>query len=144
MRRAGTVREIVREVPAADVGFDDPRVDAARPVSLELEVESLTDGVLVHGRLAVGWHGECRRCLAPIATTADVDVDELYQRQPTNPDAHRLEGDQLDLRTMVRDTLLLAVPDAPLCRPDCRGLCPRCGADLNEAPCGCGAADVDR
>jgi len=144
MRRAGTVREILRDVPAEDVGFDDPRVDASRPVSLDIEVESLTDGVIVQGRLGVGWRGECRRCLAPIATTADVEVDEMYQRQPTNPDAYRLEGDQLDLRQMVRDTLLLAVPDAPLCRPDCRGLCPRCGADLNAGPCGCGTAEPDR
>jgi len=36
------------------------------------------------------------------------------------------------------------VPDAPLCRSDCRGLCPRCGADLNAGPCGCGTAEPDR
>ena len=142
-RRAGTVREIVREVPAGDVGFDDQRVEAGGPVSLAIEVTSLSDGVRVRGRLGVAWRGECRRCLAPISTVADVEVDELYQSRPSSPDALHLDAEQLDLRPMVRDSLLLAVPDAPLCRPDCRGLCAGCGEDLNEGSCRCGVPQPD-
>jgi uncharacterized protein len=47
------------------------------------------------------------------------------------------DGRRLDLREQVRETLLLEVPMTPRCRPDCRGLCPRCGANLNLGPCGC-------
>ena len=56
----------------------------------------------------------------------DADLDE---------DTYPLEGDQLDLRPLVRDALLLELPLAPLCREDCRGLCAECGADLNLGPC---------
>jgi len=49
----------------------------------------------------------------------------------------RLEGDMLDLTASVRDAIHLAIPIAPRCRPDCRGVCPSCGKDLNEGPCGC-------
>jgi uncharacterized protein len=58
----------------------------------------------------------------------EADLDE---------DTYPLEGDQLDLRPLVRDALLLELPLAPLCQPDCLGLCPRCGADLNTGPCSC-------
>ena len=58
----------------------------------------------------------------------DADLDE---------DTYPLEGDQLDLRPLVRDALLLELPLAPLCREDCRGLCAECGADLNLGPCQC-------
>jgi uncharacterized protein len=73
----------------------------------------------------------------------DPDLDE---------ETYPLEGDQLDLRPLVRDALLLELPLAPLCRQDCCGLCTQCGADLNSGPCDClpapdprwGALDVLR
>lgn len=57
--------------------------------------------------------------------------------------AYPMTGEQLDLTGMARETLLLAMADAPLCRPDCPGLCPQCGADLTTAPCGCQAQRTD-
>ena len=78
-----------------------------------------------------------------------VDVDERYaEEDPTgrrrvDPDAFPIEHGQLDLAPMVREEVLLAVPDAPLCRPDCAGLCPTCGADRNAAPCDCDTAVRD-
>ena len=49
------------------------------------------------------------------------------------------EGEEIDLSPLLRERLLLALPTLPLCRDDCRGLCARCGADLNAGPCGCAA-----
>ena len=54
-----------------------------------------------------------------------------------DPEAFPIEHGQLDLAPMVREEVLLGVPEAPLCRPDCPGLCPTCGADLQTGPCGC-------
>ena len=56
---------------------------------------------------------------------------------PRDPEAFPIENGQLDLAPMVREEVLLGVPDAPLCRDDCAGICPSCGADLNDGPCGC-------
>ncbi len=56
-----------------------------------------------------------------------------------DPEAFPIERGQLDLAPMVREEVLLGVPDAPLCRDDCAGICPECGADLAAGPCGCDA-----
>ena len=78
--------------------------------------------------------------------TDDVVLSELRQPGSRSVPRHEhelayitvvLQGDYLDLRPLVRDALLLELPVAPLCRDDCRGLCPRCGADLNSGPCDC-------
>ena len=55
-----------------------------------------------------------------------------------------LRGNWLDLLPMVRDAIHLAVPIAPRCRPDCRGLCPVCGADLNKGQCSCTLAEAPK
>lgn len=70
-------------------------------------------------------------------------MHELYQQVLTDPDAFPIVGEQLDLAPAVRETVLLDAPSSPLCRPDCAGLCPRCGADLNQGPCGCADDLVD-
>ena len=52
-------------------------------------------------------------------------------------------GDVVDISSIVREELLLALPEYSVCRPDCRGLCPRCGIDLNQSTCECGSAEPD-
>ena len=74
----------------------------------------------------------CRRCLRPLDGVVVADVDELYQEHVTDPDAFPIEDGQLDLAPMVRETVLLELADAPLCRHDCAGLCPSCGIDRND------------
>ena len=78
------------------------------------------------------WHGTCRRCLEPTGGVSVSEVHELYQRTLTDPDAFEIVGDQLDLRAIARELVLLDTPATPLCRPDCAGLCPTCGANLND------------
>ena len=78
----------------------------------------------------------CRRCLEPAGGELDVHIRELFQHPSTAmPDAEAfpIEGEEIDLMALVRDALLLELPLAPLCRPDCAGICSTCGADLNEA-----------
>jgi uncharacterized protein len=53
------------------------------------------------------------------------------------------DGEEVDLTPLIREQMLLALPTRPLCREDCRGLCPRCGANLNEHDCGCSIESVD-
>ena len=111
----------------------DPHVAADADVDIHLHLESLTDGDRRHRhrrraveRARAG--GACR----PASGTATAEVHELYQHTVTDPDAFELVGDQLDLRPMVRELLLLEVPETPLCREDCAGLCPQCGVDRND------------
>ena len=80
----------------------------------------------------------------PLAESIVVEVDERYAEQPSeHDDAFAIEHGQIDLAPMVREHVLLAVDDPRLCRPDCPGLCPVCGADLSAGPCRCDSAVVD-
>ncbi|MEK7410267.1 MAG: DUF177 domain-containing protein [Actinomycetota bacterium] len=143
LRRPGTTRDISLTLTANLFGFDDPRIADDSSINVELHLESLTDGIVVRGGLGAHWQLQCRRCLRPVADASVADVDELYQRIPDNPDAYLVVGEQLDLRPMVRELVLLSLPNAPLCRPDCPGMCPQCGADLQADPCACDAQLAD-
>jgi len=85
----------------------------------------------------------CRRCLVEIAAPVAEDVHVLFAEVgdeiADEPDAFRLpaHAQSIDLRPAVREQWLLSAPEYALCREDCRGICPRCGADLNAGPCAC-------
>jgi uncharacterized protein len=143
LRRPGSERRFDLEPTIADLGIVDPRFDPDATVAVSLRLESLTDGLVVDGKINAPWADSCRRCLAPAAGVVLSDVGELYQLVLTDPDAFEIVGDQIDLGSMVREHILLDAPLAPLCRPDCAGLCPTCGIDLNLATCDCVAVDTD-
>ena len=143
LRRPGDERELHGEVAAAECAIDDERIPDGASIDYQLRLETLTDGVVVTGRLGVPWEGECRRCLRPLAERAAVEVDELYQRVPTLPDAFPIGDDLLDLRPMIGQAAVLGIPTHPLCRAECRGLCPTCGVDRNETECSCSPPERD-
>lgn len=137
LRRPGSTRDIAIDVDPGEIGLAAPALVAGRPVEVELVAESLSDGVVVTGSIRASFSAECRRCLSPIDGMIEVEVRELYQLVVTDPDAFPIVGDQIDLVPMVRETVLLELPEAPVCRPDCAGLCPICGIDRNAATCTC-------
>lgn len=128
---------------AGPVGGANSTIVPGSTIVVDLVAESLSDGIVVNGSIRAPFQGECRRCLSPLAGFIDVDVHELYQVHVTDPEAFPIVGDQIDLVPMVRETVLLEIPDAPVCRPDCAGLCPHCGVDLNVTTCDCVAEAID-
>lgn len=143
LRRPGSERDVQRSVEPGELDLDDERFVPEQPVEVSLHLESLSDGIVVRGEIGVAWRGICRRCLQPVTETTTVAVHELYQVVVTDPDAFPVVGDQLDLAGMVREHALLTLPDGPLCRLDCAGLCPHCGTDLNENRCECTTEHTD-
>lgn len=113
------------------------RVPDGAEVEVEVGIEAAHPGVLVTGTVRTRWAGECRRCLAEVQGELSAEVRELFESEPDPETTYRLSGEQVDLEQMAHDAVILALPLAPLCRPDCAGLCPRCGADLNAGPCDC-------
>lgn len=87
--------------------------------------------------------GECRRCLTPVKYPVKGEMQLIYvdadDETADEPDVYGLAdlGTKLDLRPAVREQWLLEAAVLPLCRPDCKGLCPTCGAELNDGPCTC-------
>jgi uncharacterized protein len=144
VRRPGSRRALHLEAPAPpDMVVGDAQVPAGTTIAADLELESLSDGVTVSGRLVARWTGTCRRCLGTADGDLEVSVLELYQAAATTEEAYRYVGDLVDLGPMVRESLMLDLPLAPLCRDDCPGLCPVCGADLRAGDCGCDRVPLD-
>jgi uncharacterized protein len=141
LRQPGSRRRIALTLPPAALELDEPRI--AGDVTVDVDLDATTDGIVASGSVAVPWAAECRRCLKPIEGVAVARVDELYQEQVTDPDAFPIEGEQLDLAPMARELVLLELPDAPLCREDCAGICPVCGRDRNTDPCDCDVTQRD-
>jgi len=150
-RRAGSLRPLRRVVPApAGLGSGFAEVPDGASLTLDLRLESVTEGVLVSGTVTAPITSECGRCLDPVADELAVDLVELfaYPNSVTDETAgqdevHRLEGDLLDLEPVVHDVVVLGLPMAMLCRPDCAGLCPTCGQRLDDLPAGHGHETLD-
>jgi uncharacterized protein len=109
----------------------------------DVTLESFFGGVMVTGTVAAPWQGTCRRCAEPVEGMLQVAVRERFCEpgaeygDPDDDEAYPIVDDELDLAPMIRDALALELPLTPLCTPDCRGLCPQCGTDLNERSCDC-------
>jgi uncharacterized protein len=141
-RRPGSMRTLSRSVPAPDdLGVDVLGVPPGSPVDLDLRLESVMEGVLVSATARAEVTGECVRCLDPIARSFEVTLQELYaypghERDDDDDETALpvLERDLIDLEPALRDAVVLALPLQPLCRDDCPGLCPECGAPLADDP----------
>jgi uncharacterized protein len=143
-RQSGSARSESRLVPApADLRVALAAVPEGADIKLNVMLEAVAEGVLVTVEAVVPVTGECARCLGPVTSSVEVAFRELYESD-TGPmalasdpddDVERrfLNGDLLDLEPAFRDAVVLALPLAPLCRPDCAGLCPECGTPLAEA-----------
>jgi uncharacterized protein len=143
LRRPGNDKDLDLCVTIADLDVHDERLRGDEPVNINLHLESLNDGIVVRGLVTARWHGICRRCAAAASGEVQCDVHELYQEVITDPDAFELVGDRLDLAPMVREVIVLDAPASPLCRDDCRGLCPQCGIDRNLDTCSCSGDVAD-
>jgi uncharacterized protein len=151
------VAQILRDVPstmevAFEAPFDEPHEFAPRGpvetdvfpealVSVRVRLESFSGGLRAKGRVEAPWHGVCRRCSAPVLGLSSVAVNERFvdRRTPEDEETYPIDHDTVDLAPLAHDAILLDLPLAPLCRPDCKGLCPQCGIDRNEASCDCQA-----
>ena len=109
----------------------DDAVQPAAPVSYQLLITDVSGGVLVQGSGKTRVSGICGRCLKPIEVDLAAENIELYV--PVADSA----GEELDISEDIREEILLNLPMNLLCREDCAGLCPECGADLNQTQCGC-------
>ena len=143
VRRPGSHKHVHAIVDAEDLALPEARVPDGAPIEVDVELQALSDGIVVHGRVTAPWEGVCRRCLQPARGSTAAEVEEVYQVRPTSEEAFTFDGDAIDLTPLVRENVLVDLPMAPLCRDDCAGLCPTCGADRNLAPCDCRSGATD-
>jgi uncharacterized protein len=109
----------------------------------------------VRGSIKAPIEIECTRCLMPVRRDLDIafQIDFVGREmlpggkethlESTDLDTDMIEGDQLDLTEIVREQMLLNLPETVLCREECKGICPTCGQDLNEVSCQCDEDEID-
>lgn len=149
LRRApGAVQRERRRGSLGRLVVADNVVGADAITEADVVLCAIDGGVEVSGRVTAPFTGNCRRCHRAIAGEVVAEVREVYRPhrardRDEDEETYQLGTDHLDLAPMARDAVLLELPLAPLCRPNCGGLCARCGADLNVNPCACPPAAVD-
>lgn len=144
LRAAPGTTERQRIALAALPVADD--LQLAGPLAGEVRLSRTSRSILVRAHLDAALQERCSRCLEPMVAPISIDIDEealpsvdietgLPVDTVSEPDSLRVDGHhQLDLEPAIRDAISLAEPIAPLCRPDCRGLCLECGANLDAEP----------
>ena len=123
------------------------------PVTGDVTVENTGSLLLVRSRLRATLRLSCTRCLGEFDRALTIQSDEEFATEDTAPDVPTIDREEpeaaamsdylLDLSELVRQQILLNLPMASLCRPDCRGICPQCGRNLNEGPCPCAPSVSD-
>jgi uncharacterized protein len=149
----GTVRQ--RDISEDISGIDD-ELEIKSPLTGHVKMIRSPDSILVTGSLQTVVELSCRRCLESFAVPVEVEIEEEFypsvdiqtgaQLPVTQAEEEATIIDEqhvLDLTEVVRQALFLAIPMHPLCAPDCAGLCPQCGQNLNEAICDCVPEEVD-
>lgn len=136
----GSHRTVHVSEPIAGLATELASVPPDRPVEAHLLMERVVEGVLASGPITGVITYACARCLESFDAEFVVEVRELFAAEPDlseEGEGYRMDEGFVDVEPLIRDAVVTQMPFAPLCRPDCRGLCSRCGADLNLGDCAC-------
>ena len=115
----------------------------AKLVNVELEVAAQFQkpNVRVFGEIVCHVDGFCDKCLAKVCEPISIDFDQIFYKDSTDKeDAYIYTDSKLDITKAISDEIALGLPTNWLCSPDCKGLCHKCGVNLNEQQCDCDTA----
>ena len=115
-------------------GLEAPAARVIDPIDVDLDLDHISEGIVVRGTVRATWRGECSRCLRDLAQPLEVHVDELFEAHPVAGETYPLEGHEIDLDQLVRDAVLLELPLAPHCERPCDPTPTGDDADLDDSP----------
>jgi uncharacterized protein len=133
------------------VEIDLSNVDDAvlNPVHVKGSIYSTGDGFFLDGKLFYSYRDSCARCLAEVEGEIETEIsgkileDEESKLEESDEKLIAYRNDEIFLDEIITDAILLSMPMRIICREDCKGLCPKCGKDLNKEECECQSDDVD-
>ena len=120
-----------------------PRVTFAGPVRIRGEIRNNAGYISVDFTAELDYRTYCDRCMIPVERSLSIPFKKTaapkgtLEREDDNDDYILIEENMIDADSLLEEALILDFPTKHLCREDCKGLCCRCGKDLNEGPCGC-------
>ena len=114
----------------------------SEPAHAEGTVRNTADVLMMKGTITTRIHGVCDRCAADFTRDVEIPIDVVLVEELSNEDSEDewvfpLEADTADLEEIVRTVFVLNLDSKLLCSPECKGICYRCGKNLNDGPCGC-------
>ena len=151
----GSTRAFEFTMSPDDLGLDESNIKFAGDILASGDVQKQTAQVNVSGRITADAEIDCTRCLKPVEQSLAIDfavsfvttehfaADREREVAAADLDTDVLDSDTLDLKDVIREQILLNLPAQLFCRPDCKGLCPECGADRNLIDCDCGLDRTD-
>ncbi len=133
-------------LPVGDLIAGDLVTPFQGEVAIEGKISNVGDVLLLEALLKAFYKNECARCLEPLEEELEISlVEKFFPPAAQNIDEEALvyEGDFIDIKSLVSDSLLLEQPIRVLCKDDCHGLCPVCGKNLNLEDCACEQNIID-
>ncbi|MDQ2976064.1 MAG: DUF177 domain-containing protein [Acidobacteriota bacterium] len=140
---------------SGELVLEDDRLRVVNPPTISGKIRREGNRAHVKGRVTGGVQVECDRCLTLIelpvdstfkleyVTPEDYQAQQVIELTEDDLDLSVFDGEAVDIDELVTEELLLAVPDHVLCKDDCKGICPVCGADRNTVECSCERAETD-
>ena len=134
------------KVPPAEIDLELEEAQFVEEIHGHLQLSRRVEDVYVKGSFSTSVQVECRCCIEPFlnSISGDIEVQFYPTDVATSSDPWQADtgeryylGDTIDLSDEVRQSLIIEVPNWPLCSETCKGLCPQCGQNLNAADCGC-------
>lgn len=132
-----------------DTEFDVPAIRVAEDIDAAyirggLRMSRTKEGILLQGTLHVGIETECGRCLDPVLADLLIPVEELFNHPARDDGGFNVgEDSSIDLAPLLREETLIAEGRGALCKDDCQGICPQCGANRNHTHCDCHLDVID-
>ena len=151
----GQARPIDISIPAEELNLEETDLRLTGDVRALGEIRKGAGQINVSGSITAPAELDCTRCLEPISRDLTIDfavgfvapenfaTDKEREVSPDDLDIDVLDGSQIDLKELVREQILLNLPEQALCTPDCKGLCPKCGENRNLIDCRCDLEETD-
>lgn len=150
MGRKGAFFQVEKEIPSTFVESAPEIEKTIGSIGAKLTVANTGEGYLVTGDLSLDVMLRCSRCLKPFEATLKASVEETFFSHPQTEDEEWpwndetvIEGNEIDITSLIEQSILMDIPMKTVCQEDCPGLCPTCGIDLAEQSCDCLSPAID-
>ena len=147
LKEFGEKKEVNGEVRISDVEFKGERYTFQSPLKVNGTISNNGKALVLTADVEAKMGTQCARCLDDIVVDAGFSIEESFMQSEAeaseDEDIIVFDGYTIELDDIIEDNLIMNIKGRYLCNEDCKGLCPQCGANLNDGECGCGREFID-
>lgn len=142
-RSVDSSMEVVGEVIVPEISYGDEKITVNSPIGLKAVIINAGGQLIIRGTIDAKLLLKCSRCLEDFEYELNTSFEEELSRESNNEDIIFIEGDILDMTDIVVNNILLSLPMKFICSENCKGLCPKCGKNINIHECSCEDENLD-